>query len=366
MKPLSYSRMKMFLACPRQYLLRTENRVQSDLPAIMVRGKFAHAFYERYVGECCTQDSMQCLSEVDDIAEITYKDCCTEAAAKGEPILSPTEWADVVAKLCRPWVERTAIPVDAVEQTESKWAVDFDGNRVDFDADTAFMRGVIDRIDMDCEAFRIVDYKTGWGGTGDPMQADVYAWATFLLTDTRSISVVFEHTANDMREMYTYTRDDFQRIDAAVRSLAWAIQNTVEFHPRPGVACLECPYRYCCDAKAEITEAVETEDDAKRTVEAISLLERDLKTCKEALRRYCDANGNVDHNGVTWGIWKSDGRGFHDAEAFAAACANAQIDPYQYMSVNNLKAKRLQKAFPGIVTENPSLTFRSKKTKGEE
>jgi RecB family exonuclease len=367
-KPLSYSRMRMFLACPRQYQYRLEHTAQRGLPAIMVRGKFAHVFYELYTSHCVKENSMQCLSELDQIAALTYKTATFDAGLAGEPILTPLEWQDVYEKLCRPWAERTALPVDNIRACEHRWAVTRDGLPIGFDSPEAWLRGVIDRLDdADDGAVLVTDYKTGYGGTGDPMQADIYALATLLLNPTVSIvRVVFEHTATDYLEMTEYTRDALKSLRPSIRALADIIHTTENFNPRPGVACAECPFAYCCDAEADLPDGITDEKQARQAVEAITLLERDLKNVKGALRQWCEGHGPVDHNGIAWGVWKSDGLGFHDAEKFMHCCADASIDPYPFLSVNNTKAKRLQKTFPDIVTENPSFSFRSKKSTGKD
>lgn len=357
--------MRMFLACPRQYQFRLENTPQTGLPEIMVRGKFAHSFYERYTKQCMSDNSMQRLDAIDEIAKVVYQVCCGEAAAKGEPMLTPAAWQDVVEKLCRPWAERTALPVEAIQWIEHGWAIDLEGRRTGWDSETVFVRGVIDRLDVGAEPYRVVDYKTGYGGTGDPMQADVYAWAMMLLLRV-PVDVVFEHTATDYREVYPYNMSDLTRLDTSIRALAEAIHVTADYQPRPGVACAECPYAYCCDAKAEIPQGVDSAESARKMVEAISLLERDLKAAKLSLRDWCEKYGPVIHNGVAWGIWKSEGLGFHDAEKFLACCQENNIDPFPYLSVNNTKAKRLRNHFPQIVTSNPSLSFRGKKATTKE
>ena len=365
--PLSYSRIRLFLACPKQYEFRLQQKPQTSLPLIMVRGKFAHAWYEYYVSACRDHNTRQMDFDESDVVSfnsIVYRATCRSSIAAGEPILTPIEWDDVYRTLCKPWAERTALPIEIITDTELKWALDQDGRQTGFYAPSVFFRGVIDRLEEEDTLLRIVDYKTGYGGKGDPMQADIYAWA--FLGGGRPVEVVFEHTAMDMKETYRYTADDLPRLDTAIRALADVIHGTEEYRPTPGMACLECPYAYCCDAKADIQETIDDEDDAKKVVESLALLERDVKALKDSLRRWCEGNGPVSHNGIAWGVWKSDGLGFHDVDEFCKACNEIDMDCMPYLSVNNVKAKKLRKFFPNLVTGKPSLRFASKKAGSEE
>lgn len=367
--PLSYSRLRLFLACPRQYEFRLKKTPQTSLPLIMTKGKYAHRFYEEYAKVCIANDSMQMLGSLDDLKRYVYVKTCGDAAVEGEPFLTPQDWTVVFNSLCKPWAERTALPVEAITAVESRWAVNENGASVPFDGPDVFFRGVFDRVEKHDSHTRVVDYKTGWGGKMDPMQVRVYAWALLML-DMRAnvVEVVAEYTATDKKESFTYTRDDFDMLDEDIGALAEVIHSCKEFRPRPGAACAECPYAYCCDAKAQIVNSVITEHSAQTAIEAIALLERDLKAQKDALRGYIQTNGPVTHNGLTWDEWVSEGLGFHDPAAFLSALAAAGVDPAPYVSVNNVRAKKLRKQFPDLVTPNPKpvTRFMAKKATGEE
>ncbi len=362
-KPLSYSRMKMFITCPKQYEFRLMNKPQTDLPIYMAMGKYAHKFFEAYAQQCKVNNTRQMLDSVDSIAEKAYALSVAESIRDGEPLLLPNEWLDVLEKQCRPWAERTALPVEAIVSLELRWAADMNGEPVAFDATDAWLRGICDRVEVypETRTCRVVDYKTGWAGHGDEMQADIYAWAMLADISYEIVEIVFEHTAIGKEEVRTYTRHDMERVDTAIRSLAQAIHETETFTPLPGTACLTCPYARFCDAVADVQEVIATEEDARKTVEALALLDRDMKTLKQALRTWCENHGPIEHNGVAWGIWRTPGEGFHDPHTFVEACEAHDIDPLDYMSVNNTKAKKLRKILPDLVTENPTERFAQKK-----
>lgn len=355
------------MACPKQYAFRLEGRPQTSLPLIMTRGKYAHAFYEKYTKTCLETNSMQNLAILDDLKRSVFKEACQDSARDGEPFLSPREWDEVFEMLCRPWAERTALPVDNISGVEVKWARRDDGMETGFNAKTAWMRGVLDRVEhMGKGVVRVVDYKTGYGGHGDTMQSDIYAWAMLQDEDTKEVTVVFEHTAMDKREVYEYTKMDLPVLDKQLRVMAEAILSCEEYNPRPGVACLECPYAYCCDKKADIHEAIEDLDGAKQAVETIALLERDLKAVKAALLRWYEANGPITHNGITWNKWVSQPEGFYDAKMFVHVAANAGVDPWKYVSVNNTTTKKFRKIFPDLVTQGKATERWMGKKVGEE
>jgi len=359
---MSYSRMKMYRNCPAQLKFRMENTPESSLPTIMVKGKYAHKFYELYVNWLLATNSTQDLVYARDLYNKVYMLQSEESRDAGEPILSTDEWRDTYNKLCLPWAERTAIRRGLVTGVEERICINATGSTVPWNHDDVWFRAVLDRVESDDAAHIVVrDYKTGFARESDEMQARVYAWLMLWLTGCESVTVIFEHTATDFEETYTYEKSMFIAMRDEILAICQIIEDDTVFAPTPGVACAECPYRYCCDAKVNVVDVINCHEDACKAIESIAMLESELSAMKSALKRWCDGCGTVTHNGLVWGWHKSDGLGFHDPKLFL----NEVPDALEFMSVNNTKAKKLFKKYPHLLTKEPKQTFRAVKAKGE-
>jgi CRISPR/Cas system-associated exonuclease Cas4 (RecB family) len=358
----SYSRMKMYRNCPRQFKFRINHTPESSLPTIMVKGKYAHRFYEEYVNGLLRTNSTQDLNAARDLYNVVYALQSAESRDAGEPILSIDEWRDTYNALCLPWAERTAIQRGMVTGVEERICINATGQTVPWDDDDVWFRAVLDRVESDDAAHVVVtDYKTGFARTSDEMQARVYAWLLLWLTGCDSVTVIFEHTATDWRETYSYEKAMFTAMRDEILAICQIIEDDAHFDPTPGVACAECAYRYCCDAKVAVVDVINCHEDACKAIEAIALLDSELSAMKGALKRWCDGVGTVTHNGLVWGYHQSDGLGFHDPALFLKEVPDA----VEFMSVNNTKAKKLFKKYPHLLTKEPKQTFRAVKAKGD-
>lgn len=355
MTQLSYSRLRMYLQCPRQYRLRVDHTPASTLPEIMVRGKYAHKFFELYVQHCMMTNSYQDLDNARTLMAETYRTQTMESAAIGEPVLAPDAWNEVMRDLLWPWTERTIVPLESSPRCELRVSRDRDLHPAPWE--NGWFRAVLDRVELFPDHLLVTDYKTGFAGKADPFQAAVYAWLMMSEPFVQEVRVVFEHVARDRSECLTFARDQWQELDEVIRTLCETVEADTECAARPGAACAECPYAHACDAKAVVRTVLETEDEARKAVETLALLERDVDAVKDALRCWVDGHGPLHHAGLVYEYRTSTGEGFHDAVAFMNAMNALGKDWDGCVSVNNVRAKKYQKLLPDLVTEKPSIRF---------
>jgi CRISPR/Cas system-associated exonuclease Cas4 (RecB family) len=360
----SYSRIRAYMECPRMAKFRADKVPQNTLPEVLVIGKAQHKFFERLANHCLAHDTYQVGADVGAVLADAYNEHVSEA--RTEPVLSMEKWIELTPNLRR-WAEQNIIPIETVVGVEDRLSVDRDMNPAPWDE--GWFRGVLDLHEvLEGNVHKVTDYKTMYSGKSDEQQALVYAWMIMGADPAvPCVEVVFMHTMlRDMEQKVVHTRDEWPEMDRVVRSMTTAIEADTEMRPRPGVACETCAYRWCCDAKVDIPGSITTEDDARKAVEALCLLEADTKALKECLRVWCSGNGPVTHNGITWGFHQSMGEGFHDVAEFVSTLKAAGEEVLPYLKVDNVKAKKLRRRFESLLSEKPRVVFAGRKAGQED
>lgn len=340
----SFSRIRQWLECPAKLAMYRKYVLQE--PAIMQAGKLAHEVFEAYFRHCVDAGTLTDIVMLPVLAEEIYTSTRLEYGRDRKPYLSREQFEELLKDIIIPFGETHLVDINNIGGIEEKMCVTRDLRPCDWDdTDYVWFRGVIDLLLFDDEeTARIRDYKTGWSVDANKLQFDVYAWLMFALyPHINRVVCEFDYVRFNKQKTTEYDREDFTSLDAEIRSLIDRIEADAELLPTPGAHCLNCEYKQFCQAAVIPPDAIVTEDDAKTTVEALALMERDVKTLKDKLRGWCTHNGNVIHNGLDWGHHSSVSDGFLSAEAFYKAAVQAGVkDPWQYLNVNMVKAKKLK------------------------
>ena len=356
-----YSSLSKYEMCPAAYKFMIDNTPTLDA-AIMQDGSAAHRVYEAYATHCLEAGVD---SDITMMPGIAHACGVTPGSALYNAVVAP-------------WLEAGHLfPKSEIIGVEEFIVINRKGEQVEPDAPDAWLHGTIDvlrTVPDDSSAMRIVDYKTGFSSDANPLQMRIYA--LLVMTAYPHINTVeceFDYTRFNVQRSKTITRDEYEDIWSLVESIVNAIEADTEFAPRPGEHCLTCQWRHACKAAPECVNAIKCDDDARKAVEAISLLQRDLESQKDLLRAWCTERGPVTHNGVTWGHHAQGDDGFDDAKAFVDACDTAGIaQPFVFLSVNNTKAKKLRKRgtwptpLAEILVNRRNTEFRGKKVGNEE
>lgn len=364
-RAVSCSQMRSFYACRKQYKYKKDHAPATATPIWMTMGSYAHKFFEVWGKECKATGTPDCMDHLLVVTAKAYKEASIAAIQSGQPLLMGDEWQALCEDILHPWAQRTSLDWSQVQGIEIRFALTRAGNSTDFEFKSAYFRGIFDRLEQDDKGHIVRDYKTGYSGKADLLQADCYAWMMMnLFPNDTEWRVIFEHVAQGFDEVMTYTPDMFDDLDRNMRLNIDTIRSTTVFPASPGYACMDCPYADICDERpVGIKEVLETEQDAKNAVEAYASLSRTLTNLKSALERWYDVHGDIEHNGVTWKKWPVQSDGFYDVPEFIDRMRARGLDPMPCLKVDNVKAKKYRRILRELITTGRfSMRFEGRKT----
>jgi len=339
----------------------------------LLTGSLAHSIYEDYVLHCVQQKRSTDLDAAPALARRAFQRNRDNPRSPKKPYpLTDVDFDELYRDLVQPFLDSHMVDLMTYADAEMQVAVNGAFEEVGWFDDDVWFRAVLDLLEFpDPDLARITDYKTGWNTDVDDFQMEIYAWILFALyPGAQEVHCVLDFTRFNVQKRTRYVRDpDFDRIDAKVRELIARIEADTALAPTPGPQCLTCQYAHVCDAQVEPTEAaVTTDEQARKAVENISLLDAQLKREKDALRAWVKEHGNVTHNHVCWGQHAVGGLGFDNVGAFLAAAADDGIEnPSRFLTVNGTRVKKLMKdgAFPehlqAVAVNKRSVRFEGKK-----
>jgi len=207
----SFSSLKQFINCPRQYYeVKVLQNYKQKESVQMIYGTEVHKALEEYVKNN---------------AELPKN------YQRFKPMV------DAVA----------AIP--GTKLTEYKMALDTDKKVCDFDDEKRWVRGIVDLLIVDGDRAFIVDYKTGSNRYPDPKQLTLMSLMTFThFPEVKSISAALLFVAHNSLVPKEYTRDDQElmwhsfgqdlaRLEIATRTNKWS--------KNPTPLCRWCPVVTC-------------------------------------------------------------------------------------------------------------------------
>lgn len=368
----SFTKLQKWLECPLAYRFYEAKRPTME-PEIMQAGGLAHLIFEAYALHCIRRQVPTDLTEAPRIAREVYNEARAAYAEERKPYLSEHQFEVLYKDLVEPFLNTHLFDAAKVIDVEQHIAIRQDGTTCNFDDPETWFRGVLDLVESSEDGNLLIsDYKTGYSTESDMLQLEVYAWLGLIAwPHVERVYCQFDFVRFNIQPRRTVvSRAEFVDLDQKIRGIIERIEADALGAPCPGLHCQHCQYRGICTAKATPVESVESHEHACKVVEAISLLERDLKAQKELLRAWCTHHGPVAHNGVVWGHHGQGDDGFDDAGEFHAAAAKAGIEnPWQYLSVNNEKARKLRRkgewpvALKALVTNLRSTKFYGKKEK---
>lgn len=207
----SYSSLKDYLNCPKQYFhVKVACDYTKKQTANMLYGSEVHKALEDYVRD-------------------------------GKPLAKNYEFVKPVLD------ELLAIP--GAKYPEYKMALTADKKVCDFHSETRWVRGIVDLLIVDNDTAYIIDYKTGSNKYPDPKQLRLMALMTYahfpavnkikagLLFVLRNSFVPEEYLREDVDKLWTPFHSEISRLELAYDNAIWPAN--------PSGLCGWCPVSSC-------------------------------------------------------------------------------------------------------------------------
>jgi len=220
---------------------------------------------------------------------------------------------DGYSELFRSWAQNQYIFNDHEISiyTEMKIAVDADfcpvgiSNEDDWESDKIFLRGIIDRINLDDYNVEIIDYKTYYSIPSDKeleesLQTKIYPLLVAKILDVRDkiIKMVYEFVRFGIKKEFIIDPGQFDKTEAWLRKKAEEIENTKEFE---ATFCEYCSYCGVKDSCPAMKRALANEDiymptneaEAVKLAESLLAIQEKEKAIANFLKLYITEYGPV-------------------------------------------------------------------------
>ncbi len=287
---LSFSRADRFQNCPRSFDLQYNQKVpEGDPSEALLGGKYFHALAEAY-GKMCAQvpkanRETVAIQVLNDSGRSSYQ----------------YDLAEDITVIFRDWVARTPMEFPDQSRYELMLAFNRKWEVVEWDADDAFLRMVMDRIDLLTVPTSIIDYKTNRGGfDAKKLQQLTYAFGANLALgdDKRDFQVAEQYVRfNKAMKFLTVTYDDYKHIGDYYLELSETIDANKDWEPTICGWCQFCAFNRDCPKYEE--EIAGTDLDVTNLAQARALAEKVFTTdarsreAKKVLKAFTFQNGVV-------------------------------------------------------------------------
>lgn len=197
------------------------------------------------------------------------------------------------------------------------------------------------------EVVEVIDWKTGWKNDPEPYgpQVVMYLWPTQQEYPDRCVQgylwwMRYKREAKclvevDAEEGKAWALGVVNRIQEAQK-----LPGDMGFPATPGNACRLCGVSWAC-LGGFVPQELTSEEEAKDVAAFALQLDSALAICKEALKRYLKDGGHVEVGGEYWGNYPKVSWKFEDIEAFKMVLEEAGCDPWEFLSVDGYRLKRL-------------------------
>jgi hypothetical protein len=269
---------------------------------------------------------------------------------KGLPEATTAGLARHATELVSAWLSRWAVPLAHTVGVEHALAIDIRGERVEWEAPDAFLRGRLDLVAVEGRRATVCDWKSGWLTEDDDdlrrawapgcYAALLWAWAPRL----EAVTVEYHYLRTTRVARTTFARAD------AIETVAWARtiaahmadalarpDDPLAFPPRPSTACATCPWVNRCPAGQAALEAMDETpipDDAEARRLGVLLLAGEARVgrLRERLRQYLQDREPLAFDGMELGFFPTKGR--YDAAAVFRTATEAGADPWPLLAAD--------------------------------
>lgn len=370
----SHSRMQAYASCPLSYKLEYIDKVGKDDSDALEIGAAAHEFFDRFVqGKKYAGVEGLAKSEFQAYVLSLSASCFQKEPRRQDNFKEYLEICTKFAEDYRP------SPDYAISLSEQQIAVNQAWQKTGWFAPDTWFRAKLDRIDLPnaedgpIKKIRIVDYKTGFSGSMDTFQLDNYALlGKILYPDLEEVEVQFYYVRSGFKQTKLLQVKDLDVTKVQIEALAAKIESDSVFKAKPGARCLNCVVAAFCTQKPSTLVAITNVEQAQDLAGQAAFLEAQLKAKKKAIKAWCEKNGKVESNGLTWDNFPTESLKVEMAPLLKL-CVQYNIDPAEVLNTDSTSLKKWFKKDPAFadalspfISVETGMRFQSKKSDKDE
>lgn len=223
-------------------------------------------------------------------------------------VMKQNTWIDLVNRvdeirdITNTFIDKFQVNLDNVVGVEEKVAIDINGK--DADWDKAYLRGILDIVEIDGTHATITDHKTQYNILSDEDMAKNSQLTFYALLTKAFYPQVESFTVRIYFARYGFTKsadrtiEDIQRCWENLQVKVSAIESIDEWVPIPGPTCSICEHMHECplakyDPKGNEVSIVMNASEAVRQAKLLRVREEQVKRIKAALSRYSGIHGPI-------------------------------------------------------------------------
>ena len=342
MGPYSYSKLKIYLDCPRAFKFKYVDKIKIlEEPEYFIVGRLKH--------EILIEGYLWCLkNKKDNVGGMTglYKNVFSRYNLDMEK-------EERIKEEMENYLSGKEFLLEPIPQIESEIAIDGEGNSCDFWDEKCWLRGIVDVLRKDQHQAKIIDYKTGYSFYRDKFQLDFYAYLIWkLFPDLQRLQVELDFVNFDWQKTYEIDLYNIEDIGDKVRGMIGKVEGDREYKPQVGSKCQNCEYWEYCEAfKGKKTVK---QEDKGQILETVIVMEKKLKELKEVLKNHCEKYGEVICNDMR-AHFKETEKILWNVPELLKRCEGDGVDIIPALSIDNRKIKKYNLEFKGEVTHREKM-----------
>lgn len=369
----SHSRITNYTQCPLSYKLLYVDKVGGDESGALQIGSAAHDFFEKYHKSLLYRAIHKEPGIMPEADIVNLAATCFQKEPRDQ-----ANFADYL-EICRTFVLNYKLDLAWESQAEVQLAFDRGWKPCSWMNPNVMFRAKIDRLDIqrneasEVIKVRVTDYKTGYGGSVDPFQLDLYAFCISKIhPKVTEVEVVFYYVNSGFQTVKHLEVKDMGVVQVQLEALMSRIEADGRFKAKPGSRCQNCFVAHACTEKASDLVQIDTQTTAEKLGAEIALLDAQSKAKKSTLKAWVSEHGEVHAEGLVYGFFPEEHMNL-GILPFLSFCAANQLDPSDYLNGDTTKIKALCRKHPEIANEVAAMVtmdvtqkFKGKKEKGEK
>ncbi len=340
---LSFTRAKCFDECPLKFKAKYVDKVQ-EMPTLpLLVGEFLHEVADRYNKHLVAEKIQSDFSAMDRILAEEWPKRPAQLPAFMYP-----EVADLASRMKEGMTVKK--PEDVIG-SEVEFALTWDMTKTAWLGRDAFLRGKMDRLDVDLDGMATVwDLKTGYAmeEAEDSQQGKIYSLAVRKLVDqVRDVRVQFYYPRFQIVKQAVLTEDDAYQAEKWLKDISASIERCKVglFPATPGLGCRYCPIRETeCPVARQVSNVAPPDNvgAAEELLARLIVISAQYDDVKGKLEPWVRANGAVSVNGMAAEIGVVHKYAYNTRE-LEVVLRNHRLNPLEYFKGDTQALKKAMK-----------------------